>query len=354
MKVKKIEISNFRNIEKLILEPCNKVNVIWGENAQGKTNILEAIWIFCGAKSFRGSKDNELIKKDCDEALISLIFESEEIEKTASIKIKEKREAVLNNNKLKTASALAGKFNSIIFSPQDLRIVTDGPSVRRKFIDTAIAQIYPTYIEILRNYAKAVTERNQIIKNLKYDSTVSIMLDVFEEEIAKYGEKIIYLRKKYINEATSKIKAFYNGISSGKEKIEIFYKASWDKDNLLEALKKSRKEDMNFGFTSVGPHRDDIEFLINSMQARSYASQGQKRSIALSLKLSEAEIISEKTGEKPVFLLDDVMSELDVSRQDYILNHIKEMQTFITCCDPSNIKNLKAGKVFKIVNGEIA
>ena len=353
MKVKKLEISNFRNIEKLILEPCEKVNVIWGENAQGKTNILEAIWLFCGAKSFRGAKDNELIKKNCEESLISLIFESEELEKEAKIKIKEKREAVLNNNKLKTASALAGKFNAIIFSPQDLKIVTDGPSVRRKFIDTAIAQIYPTYIDILRNYAKAITERNQIIKNLKYDSTVSIMLDVFEEEIAKYGEKIIYLRKKYINEATAKIKTFYRGISSGKEKIEIYYKASWDKDNLLEALKKSRKEDMNFGFTSVGPHRDDIEFLINSMQARSYASQGQKRSIALSLKLSEAEIIAEKTGEKPVFLLDDVMSELDVSRQDYILNHIKEMQTFITCCDPSNIKNLKAGKVFKIKNGEI-
>lgn len=353
MKIKNIEILNFRNIESLKLEPCDKVNVIWGENAQGKTNILEAIWLFCGAKSFRGAKDFELLKQEEKEGLLSLIFESEETEQTAQIKIKEKREAVLNNNKLKAASGLAGKFCAIIFSPQDLRIITDGPSVRRKFIDTAIAQIYPSYIEILRNYAKAVAERNQIIKNLKYDSTVSIMIDVFEEEIAKYGQKIINLRQGYLKEAKESIKAFYNGISGGKENIEIFHKNTAECENLLEALRKSRTEDALTGSTSVGPHRDDIEFEINEMLARSFASQGQKRSIALSLKLAEAEIISKKTGEKPIFLLDDVMSELDVSRQDYILNHIKEMQTFITCCDPSNIKNLKAGKVFEIKEGEI-
>lgn len=352
MKVKKIEISKFRNIENLKLEPCSKVNVIWGENAQGKTNILEAIWLFCGAKSFRGAKDTEFVKKDCKEAEISLIFEAEETEKEAKINIKEKRTAEINNNKLKSASALAGKFNSIIFSPQDLRIITDGPSVRRKFIDTAIAQIYPSYIEIFRNYTKAVIERNQIIKNLKFDSTISIMLDVFEEEIAKYGQKIIEYRKKYLIDAKPYIKSFYNGISNGKEEIEIEY-VSTVKENILKELGESRKNDMQTGSTSVGPHRDDIEFKINGMSARSFASQGQKRSIALSLKLSEAEIIYKKTGEKPVFLLDDVMSELDVSRQDYVLNHIKEMQTFITCCDPSNIKNLSAGKVFQIRNGEI-
>ncbi len=352
MIVKKLECLNFRNIEKEILLPCERMNVICGENAQGKTNFLEAIWLFTGAKSFRGAKDNEFIKFGTDKTLISMEFISESIEKDASIEIKEKRTATLNGNKLNSAHSLAGSFNAIIFSPIDLKLVGEGPSNRRKFLDTAIGQLYPSYIEILKKYARAVTQRNKIIKDLKYDSTLSIMLDVFENEIAQNGEKIISFRKKYVDELNNYLGDIYSGISSGKEILNMEY-LSTASDNLAQKLLISRREDMYSGVTTVGPHRDDLEFKINSFSARSFASQGQKRSIALSIKLAEAEVIKKAVGESPCFLLDDVMSELDPDRQNFILNHIEGMQAFITCCDPSNIKNLKEGKIFNVKEGKV-
>ncbi len=352
MRVIDISCKNFRNIENETLVPCEAMNIICGENAQGKTNFLEAIWLFTGAKSFRGAKDNELISFEKEKSVIELKFLSEEIEKEASIEIKEKRSAFLNQNKLKTASLLAGNFNAIIFSPVDLRIVTDGPALRRKFLDTAIGQLYPSYIEVLRNYLRAVTQRNKIIKDYKYDSSLCVMLDVFEQEIASNGKKIILYRKKYIDKINENLKSIYFGISSGKETLDSYYACSCE-ENIKEELEKRRKEDMFSGITSIGPHRDDIEFNINGIKARNFASQGQKRSVALSLKLAEAEVLKEKVGESPVFLLDDVMSELDPERQNFVLNHIEGMQAFITCCDPSNIKNLKAGKVFNIKKGKI-
>lgn len=351
MKVKNLKIFNFRNIENIELCPCEGMNVICGENAQGKTNILEAIWLFTGAKSFRNSKDREFIKFNEDFSLLEFDFISEGIEKDSKIKIEEKREIFLNDNKLKSPSLIAGNFNAIVFSPVDLRIVTDGPSIRRKFLDTAIGQIYPAYIEILRKYTRAVIQRNSIIKDYKYDSTLSVMLDSFEEEIAALGEKIIELREKYIEKLNTFLPNIYKGLSGGKENLSTVYiKTS---ENLKEDLKNKRNEDMFSGVTSVGPHRDDIEFKINEIFARTYASQGQKRSVALSLKLAEAEVIRKNVGECPVFLLDDVMSELDPERQNFILNHIKDMQVFLTCCDPDNVKNLKAGKIFTVKDGAL-
>lgn len=352
MIVKSISCKNFRNIEEEILLPCENMNVICGENAQGKTNFLEALWLFTGAKSFRGAKDSEFLKFGCEKASLNLEFISEEIEKEAKIEIKDKRIAFLNNNKLSSASALAGNFNAIIFSPTDLKIVTDGPSERRKFLDTAIGQLYPSYIDVLRKYIRAVTQRNKIIKEYKYDSSLCVMLDVFEEEIAVNGGKIINLRKKYIEKLNCFLENIYSGISSGKEVLKTIYCCSCE-ENILEELKNSRKEDMYSGVTSKGPHRDDIRFEINGVSARSFASQGQKRSIALSLKLAEAEVIKKDVGESPIFLLDDVMSELDPERQNFVLNHIKGLQAFITCCDESNIKGLKEGKIFRINKGKI-
>jgi len=352
MRVLSISCKNFRNIENEKLIPSDNMNVICGENAQGKTNFLEAIWLFTGAKSFRGAKDNEFLKFGCEKAQLELEFIAEEIEKVAQIEIKEKRIASLNQNKLKSASLLAGNFNAIIFSPTDLRLVTDGPSARRKFLDTAIGQLYPSYIELLKKYVRAVTQRNKIIKDYKYDSSLCVMLDVFEDEIALTGEKIIAFRKKYVESINKYLSEIYSGISCGKEFLDTSYICSCE-ENLKKALEEARKEDMFSGVTSKGPHRDDLEFKINDFSARSFGSQGQKRSVALSLKLAEAEVIKIKVGESPIFLLDDVMSELDPERQNFVLNHIKGMQAFITCCDESNIKNLKAGKVFKIKEGKV-
>lgn len=353
MRVLSIGCKEFRNIAAIELYPCEEMNVIYGENAQGKTNLLEAIWLFTGAKSFRGAKDSELVRLKSEKALLKMSFISEQIEKEAEIKIKERRAAALNQTRLKAASLLAGNFNAIIFSPSDLRLVTDGPALRRKFIDTAIGQLYPAYIEILRSYMRAVSQRNKIIKDCKYDSTLEIMLDVFEEEICENGKKLIALRKKYLNMLGEALPEIYYGLSNGRERLKTSYICSCEEESLAETLRLKRQEDMFSGVTSVGPHRDDIKFEINGINARSFGSQGQKRSVALSLKLAEAQVIEKKTGEAPVFLLDDVMSELDPSRQDFVLNHIKGMQTFLTCCDPSNIKELRAGKIFGVKDGSI-
>lgn len=352
MNIKKIEIQNFRNISDIGLEFDKEINVICGENAQGKTNIIEALWLFSGAKSFRNTKDTEFIKFGQSRAKIYTEFNMLGVENSAQIVFDDKKTAFLNEKKLPNTSSLAGKFNAVVFSPTDLTLVTDGPDKRRRFIDTAIGQLYPNYIEILRSFSRAVMQRNKIIKDYRYDKTLSVMLDVFEAEIVEMGNKIINYRKKYISVLNNYVSKIYNGISCGKENIEIFYIS---KNEVLdnEILKFSRENDMFNSTTSVGPHRDDINFNINDISARSFGSQGQKRSVALSLKLAGAEVIKEITGEYPICLLDDVMSELDENRQNYILNHIRNWQSFITCCDTSNIKNLKEGKIIKIRNGGV-
>ncbi len=351
MIINSLKIKNFRNINNIELEPFDGMNVICGENAQGKTNIIEAIWLFSGAKSFRAVKDSSFILFGKEKAQNELEFISGGIKNTAIINFDEKRSIILNDKNLKSTVNMAGIFNAILFSPYDLSLVKDGPSARRKFIDLAIGQLYPNYIEILHSYIRAVTQRNQIIKDYKYDGSLAVMLDVFEGEIAAKGEKIIDYRKKYLEKLKMYLPDIYFGLSAKKENIEAEYKTSGE--NLIDALKESRKNDTYTGVTSIGPHRDDIEFKINGISVRSYGSQGQKRSCALALKLAQGEILNEITGEYPVILLDDVMSELDPSRQNYILNHIKGKQAFITCCDFSNIEGLKKGKIIEIKEGKI-
>lgn len=352
MKVLNFECQNFRNLENIKISSFDEMNIICGENAQGKTNLLEGIWLFTGAKSFRTAKDNNFIKIGSEKSSLKIDFLGYGIENTAKINIKEKREAELNGIKQKSPSKMAGKFKAVVFSPADLSIVSMGPSERRKFLDTAIGQLYPSYIELLREYTRAVLQRNKIIKDYKYDNSLSIMLDVFEGEISEKGKRIASLRKKYLSNLEKFLPDIYSEISSGKEFLETKYICSFG-ENLEKELIDCRKVDMINGTTSVGPHRDDIEFKINGFNVRNFGSQGQKRSVALGLKLAEAEVINKISGEYPVFLLDDVMSELDPERQNYILNHIKGIQSFLSCCDPSNIKNLKKGKVINIRNGRI-
>ena len=350
MRVLSFKCKNFRNLSDAEILPCEETNVICGENAQGKTNLIEGIWLFTGAKSFRTSKDGDFLQFSMNKAVLSLKFLSEGIENEAEITVGEKRSVVLNQNKLSSPSLMAGKFNAVVFSPNDISVVADGPSVRRRFLDTAIGLRYHTYISILKNYMRAVAQRNKIIKDFHYDSTLSIMLDVFEEEIFENGKKLTEYRKRYIEILNIFLPSVYSGISAGKESLTTKYIYSFEGD-FLTALKNSRREDMYTGITSIGPHRDDIDFKINGISARKFGSQGQKRSVALAVKLSEAEVINKNVGEWPIILLDDVMSELDVTRQNYILNHIKGMQSFITCCDDQNIKGLQNGKKFVVDNG---
>ena len=329
------------------------MNVISGENAQGKTNIIEALWLFCGAKSFRGAKDSSFVKFGTNGGINEISFISGGAEHTARMVFGEKRTAYLDSNMLKSGSELAGALKAVVFSPADIMLINGGPDKRRHFLDVSIGQLLPSYISVLRGYNRAVMQRNRIIKEYKYDPTVSVMLDAFEKEIAENGEKIIKYRERFSEKINAFLPEIFSGLSSGKEEISALYVANTPGNMLLEKLKESRREDSLSGATSAGPHRDDTEFLINGISARNYGSQGQKRSVAISLKLASLSVIHEISGEYPVCLLDDVMSELDEGRQRYILNHVRDWQTFITCCDPSNVERLSGGRVFNIRNGGV-
>lgn len=363
MKINSVTLKDFRNISEMQLTANDEVNVIYGQNAQGKTNILEALWLFTGCKSFRGSKDSEFIKFNSDFSKISLEFTDKIREKKAEIIFSDKKKAFLNGVEKKGTTEFIGEFYAVIFSPTHLSLIKDGPNVRRKFLDTAICQLKPKYAKTLSDYKKVILQRNSILKDIQYHSELLDLLDTWDEQFIKYSTLIIKDRIKYINLLTEKSEEIYSGISDNREKLSLKYicgteafektEAENIHDYLKEKINAAKKEDILLKTTTFGPHRDDLEIKIDNMSARSFGSQGQQRSCALALKLGESEIIKDITGENPVALLDDVMSELDEKRQDYVLNHIKERQVFLTCCDPSQVLRLCKGKSFLIENGKL-
>lgn len=360
MKIKSIEIENFRNIEHISLDFEN-VNIIYGENAQGKTNLIEAIYLFSGSKSFRGAKDCDLIKFGNEFAKLKIDFESREREQTAELFIDGKRNAILNGIKKRSAAALGEEIKAVIFSPVHLSMIKDGPAERRKFVDGALCQIKSNYSSVLKGYNRSLMQRNVVLKDISFNANLRSMLYIWDTSLAKDGAKIIYQRQKYIEAILPFAKEIFKGISGGKEEIDIVFNGEFDyrglnlqqiEEKLLKKLNENHNTDILNKITKVGPHRDDIDILINGKSARLYGSQGQQRSCVLALKLAEASLLKEKTNEEPVALLDDVMSELDEKRQDYILNHIKDWQVFITCCDANTVLRLKKGKTVKLENGQ--
>ncbi len=365
MKINSVELNNFRNISSIKLEATDGVNVLYGENAQGKTNILEAIWLFTGCKSFRGAKDPDFIKFGEDIAKINLSFSDNIREKKSEIVFGNKKKNVsLNGIPLRSSAELIGSFYGVIFSPTHLSLIKDGPSERRRFLDTALCQLKPSYAEHLAGYKRALMQRNALLKDIHLNSQLYDMLDSWDDSLARYSAAVISERLKYIDILSCYSKDIYSGISEYREKFSVSYSRKDITDinisvhdlyiNELESINAARKEDILTRSTTVGPHRDDLDIRINNVSARSFGSQGQQRSCALALKLGESEIIKKITGETPVALLDDVMSELDEKRQDYVLNHINDRQVFLTCCDPSQVLRLCAGKSFLIKGGNLS
>lgn len=364
MKVLGLLYENYRNLENGYLQPCEGVNVIYGRNAQGKTNLLEALWLFCGGHSFRGSKDSELIAFNKKTAVLKTRFYSFEREQTAEIKISSgKREVKINDVPKKSSSALIEKYNAVVFSPEHLTLIKRGPSLRRNFIDSAVCREKLKNAVIISKYNKTLNQRNSLLKDIFRHSELKDTLEIWDEALCVLGASIIFQRLKFIKQLTKYAGEYHKGISDNSEKLSFSYCSNADIEDdddeqtiakkLKNALLKCRREDFNTGYTNVGPHRDDIDIIINSKKAKLYASQGQQRSAVLSMKLAEAEILTKRTGEKPIILLDDVLSELDNSRQEFLLNKIEDYQVFITCCEKSNKEQLKKGKIFKIENGKI-
>ena len=364
MRVKRIGFKQFRNLKDCDIFPCDGVNVIYGDNAQGKTNMLEAVWLFCGGHSFRTNRDSEVIKWDAPFARLDMDFFGQNRDQTATLKITAGKKAVsVNGIEKNSTSSLIEKFCAVVFSPEHLNLIKRGPGERRRFIDSAICREKLQNAVILSKYNRMLNQRNTLLKDIARRPALEDTLDIWDAQLVGYGAMLIQKRLEYIKNLAEKAAGFHSGISGGKEKLTVRYISTENisVENTAEEIKKyfaekcaaNRKNDIHTGITLSGPHRDDIEILINGKNAKSFASQGQQRSAVLSLKLAEAAVLKERMGEEPVILLDDVLSELDGGRQDFLLNELKDCQVFITCCEKSNKEQLKKGTVFKVSGGSI-
>lgn len=363
MYVEKLYLKNFRNYNEILLDFSENVNILYGDNAQGKTNILEAIYYCSLARSHRTNKDRELVNFNYDAAYINTIVNRSRINKNIEVKIfKEGKKGInVNSRRLSKVSELIGSMNVVMFSPEDLKIIKDSPVNRRKMLDMELCQLNYRYYFNLSQYNKVLNERNAFLRKFN-DKNINV-IDIYDCQLSKFGAMIIKSRYEYIKRLNINGEVIHNDITSGKEKINFKYMCPVDdcdniEDELLKKIVRNRKNDIERRTTTVGPHRDDFEVYINGRDVRKFGSQGQQRTAVLTIKFSSLNIIKENINEYPILLLDDVLSELDSNRQNYILNSIKNIQTIITCTsildiksyirDDSMVYNVKEGMVSKV------
>ena len=353
MYINKIKLSNFRNYDEQEIELEPNINIFYGDNAQGKTNIIESIFISSIGKSFRTNKENELIKFNKDFSSIYIEYEKSDRQGNIRINISNKKEIFINGVKIKKLSELLGKINTVIFTPDDINILKDGPQKRRRFLDIMIGQLRPNYIHILNMYNKTIEQRNNYLKQIKIENKPEEMLEIWDEKLAEYGVKIYEYRNEFIEKIKNKINNIHKKITDEKEEIKIEYISDCsNKENYLNILKERKKLDIIKGFTTKGIHRDDFMIYINDELVNVYGSQGQNRTVILSLKISELQVIYDEIGEYPILLLDDFMSELDEKRRKNFLENIKDTQVIITCTDKLELDNIKY-KIYNVKKGEI-
>ncbi len=340
MRLEKLALTDYRNIAQAELCPGRELTVICGNNGQGKTNLLEAIWLLTGGKSFRGGKDAELIRRGAEFAVIEGKTAREDDTQT-SVRItvgalgsaKPGRQAKKNGAEMGRAAALAGSFPAVVFDPGHLSLVKGSPEGRRRFLDAALCQLYPGYLAIYRRYVRAVQQKNALLKNWETTHRPGDVLDALNAELAARGEEIQMRRLAYLQLLAPYAVENYARLSHGAETLALSYVSQFAPGGMAEKLRQERPAEQRAGFCLIGPHREDLDIVLDGQSARVFASQGQQRSAVLSLKLAEAACVREITGEWPVMLLDDVLSELDDSRKAYLLTRIKEKQTFVTSCD---------------------
>lgn len=357
MIIKSIELKNFRNYEDLNISFDEGTNIFYGDNAQGKTNILEAAYLSGTTKSHKSSKDKEMIRFGEQEAHIRTVVVKREKEYQIDMHLKHNRSKgiAINRVPIKKASELFGILNMVFFSPEDLNIIKNGPSERRRFLDSELCQLDKIYLADLTNYNKILNQRNKLLKDMVYRPDLADTLFVWDLQLAETGKKIISRRKQFVKELNEIVHGIHYKISGGREELLIQYEPSVDESIFNEELVRVRERDKKQCMTSVGPHRDDLLFSIRDVDIRKFGSQGQQRTSALSLKLSEIELVKRSIHETPVLLLDDVLSELDSNRQNYLLNSIYDTQTMITCTglDEFVRNRFQINKVFQVVNGTV-
>lgn len=364
MKVITHGADRFRNLKSTYFEADPSMNVLYGENGQGKTNIIESIWLFTGCYSFRTHKNSQLICDGEKNAEAALKFNAGSRDQTAEMKIEKNKEIILNGIPCETPRVMMGKFCSVVFSPATLGVVEDGPGERRKLLDVALSLMKPNYAVLMSRYLRTLNQRNNLLKKINERAIPADTLLTWDEALARLGASVISYRLDYIKELKKLSAEIYSGISSSRESFSIKYSFAKDGEEgtdlneietrLADSLVKSRETDLKRLYTGSGPHADDLILTLDDREARAYGSRGQQRSCALALKLSEASIMGNLTGEAPVVLLDDVMSELDEGRQNFILNYLDSWQVFITCCDPSTLLRSEVGKIFEVKNGTVS
>ena len=357
MIVESLKLQNYRNYEYLNMNFDEKINIIYGDNAQGKTNILESMYVCATSKSHRGSKDREIIRFDNDESHIKVNVKKNDMNYRIDMHLKKNKPKgiAVNGIPIKRAVELFGILNIVFFSPEDLNIIKNGPGERRRFLDSELCQLNKIYLSDLFQYNHILNQRNKLLKDIAQKESLKSTLDIWDEQLVRYGASVIRSRREFVREMNEVIQRIHSSITGEKEQIELIYEPNVEEEQFLEILLKNREKDFKFKNTSSGPHRDDMCVKINHIDIRKYGSQGQQRTAALSLKLSEIHLVERKIKDVPILLLDDVLSELDSNRQNYLLNSIHDIQTIITCTGLDEfIRNrFEINKIFKVIDGSI-
>ncbi|MCM1468024.1 MAG: DNA replication/repair protein RecF [Alistipes sp.] len=358
LKINSINLQDFRNYNILNINFDSGTNIIYGDNAQGKTNILEAIYVSATTKSHRGNKDREMISFNKEESHIKSIVEKSGTIYRIDMHLKKNKSKgiAINGIPIKKASELFGIVNIVVFSPEDLNIIKDGPAARRRFIDMELSQIDKIYLSDLSNYNKVLAQRNKLLKDLFFKEDAADTLDIWDMQLMNYGKKLIAGRDRFIKDLNEIIGEIHNKLSGNKERLFIKYEPDIRGENFEKELVRSRERDLKTKITNIGPHKDDISFFINGNDVRKFGSQGQQRTAALSLKLSEIELVRSIIHDSPILLLDDVLSELDGNRQNFLLNSIKDIQTIITCTGLDEFVNnrFEVNKIYKVTEGHVS
>lgn len=358
MQIDSVEICNFRNYENAKLEFHEKTNVLYGDNAQGKTNILESVFVCGTTKSHKGSKDKELIKIGAEESHIRLYLTKKGISHKIDMHLRKNKSKgiAIDGIPIRRSSELMGLINIIFFSPEDLRIIKNGPAERRRFINLELCQLDKMYLHDLGEYNKVLNQRNKLLKQISFQPSLKDTLDIWNMQLAEYGKKIIYRRKEFVKQLEEIVYQINQKLTGGKEHLFVNYEPDVEDDDFDNKLQTCLEKDLRTFTTNAGPHRDDLSFLNGDIDLRKYGSQGQQRTCALSLKLAEIELVKQLIGDKPILLLDDVLSELDRNRQNYLLDSIHDIQTIVTCTGLEEFidSRLTLDRVFRIVDGTVS
>ncbi len=358
MIIKSLELADFRNYESINISFDKGTNILYGDNAQGKTNILEAIYVSATTKSHKGSKDKDIINFNKEEAHIRTYLEKEDVEYRVDMHLRKNKSKgiAIDGQKIKKAADLLGLLNVVFFSPEDLAIIKNGPSERRRFADMELCQLDNFYLYNLNHYNKIINQRNKLLKDISFNPGLKETLNIWDSQLVSFGSKIIERRKLFTEQLCEIIGDIHNKLSGGKEELIVKYEPDVSIEEFEDRMRENQEKDIRYKMTQSGPHRDDFSFIVNGIDIRKFGSQGQQRTAALSLKLSEIELVKKMTKDTPVLLLDDVLSELDSSRQNYLLNSIGEIQTIITCTGLDEFVNnrFEINRIFKVSNGVIS